>query len=79
MEEFIIFIGMLITIPFIILEVIIKCVLLIVYFPLLFIIAVFYPFIKKYDLNWLKKWWKYATKWSKGFYSVKIYQLWEVT
>ena len=79
MEEFISFIGMFITIPFIILEVIIKCVLLIVYFPLLFIIAVFYPFIKKYDLNWLKKWWKYATKWSKGFYSVIIYKLWEVT
>ena len=71
-------VGTIIALPFLALEAMIKGVICILYFPLILCIAIIYPFIKKTDLSWIKKWWKYANKWKKGFYSGYIYRLWEV-
>ena len=71
-------IGMIITLPFLALEAMIKVIMCILYFPLVLSIAVIYPLIKRKDLNWTKKWWEYATTWKKGFYSGYIYKLWKV-
>ena len=71
-------ITIILIIAFLALEAMIKGVMCILYFPLILCIAIIYPFIKKTDLNWIKKWWKYANTWKKGFYSGYIYRLWEV-
>lgn len=71
-------VGTIITLPFLALEAMIKGAMYILYFPLILCIAIIYPFIKKTGLSWIKKWWKYANKWKKGFYSGYIYRLWEV-
>ena len=72
-------VGMIITLPFLALEAMIKGVMYILYFPLILCIAITYPFIiKRVDLSWTEKWWKYANKWKKGFYSGYIYRLWKV-
>ena len=67
-----------ITLPFIDVEAMIKGIMCILYFPLILGIAIIYPLIKRKDLSWVKRWWKYATTWKKGFYSGHIYRLWEV-
>ena len=59
-------------------QAIIKGIMCILYFPLTLCIAIIYPLIKRKDLSWAKRWWKYATTWKKGFYSGYIYKLWEV-
>lgn len=79
METIIKLVGIIITLPFIVLEAVIKGIMCILYFPLILGIAIIYPLIRKKDLNWVKKWWKYATTWKKGFYSGCIYRLWEVS
>lgn len=71
-------VGMIITLPFLALEAMIKVIMCILYFPLVLGIAIIYPLIKRKDLNWTEKWWKYATTWKKGFYSGYIYKLWKV-
>lgn len=79
-------VGIIITLPFLALEAMIKGVMYILYFPLILCIAIIYPLIKighvylglRKDLNWTEKWWKYANTWKKGFYSGYIYRLWEV-
>ena len=71
-------VGTIIALPFLALEAMIKGVMYILYFPLILCIAIIYPFIKKTDLSWIKKWWKYTNTWKKGFYSGYIYRLWEV-
>lgn len=71
-------VGMIFTLPFLALEAMIKGVMYILYFPLILCIAIIYPFIKRADLSWTGKWWKYANTWKKGFYSGYIYRLWEV-
>lgn len=71
-------VGMIITLPFLALEAMIKGVMYILYFPLILCIAIIYPFIKRADLSWTGKWWKYASTWKKGFYSGYIYRLWEI-
>ena len=78
MKTIIELVGTIIALPFLALEAMIKGVICILYFPLILCIAIIYPFIKKTDLSWIKKWWKYANKWKKGFYSGYIYRLWEV-
>ena len=78
MKTIIELVGTIIALPFLALEAMIKGVMCILYFPLILCIAIIYPFIKKTDLSWIKKWWKYANKWKKGFYSGYIYKLWEV-
>lgn len=78
METTIKLVGIIITLPFIALEAMIKIIMCILYFPLILGIAIIYPLIKRRNLNWAKKWWKYATTWKKGFYSSYIYRLWEV-
>ena len=78
METTIKLVGMIITLPFIALEAMIKGIMCILYFPLILGIAIIYPLIKRRNLNWAKKWWKYATTWKRGFYSIYIYKLWEV-
>ena len=79
METTIKLVGMIITLPFIALEAMIKGIMCILYFPLTLGIAIIYPLIKKGNLSWAKKWWKYATTWKRGFYSGNIYKLWEVS
>lgn len=79
METIIKLVGIIITLPFIVLEAVIKGIMCILYFPLILGIAIIYPLIRKKDLSWVKKWWKYATTWKKGFYSGCIYKLWEVS
>ena len=79
METTIKLVGMIITLPFIALEAMIKIIMCILYFPLTLGIAIIYPLIKRRSLNWAKKWWKYATTWKRGFYSGNIYKLWEVS
>ena len=71
-------VGMIITLPFLALEAMIKVIMCILYFPLVLGIAIIYPLIKRGDLNWTEKWWEYATTWKKGFYSGYIYKLWKV-
>lgn len=71
-------VGMIITLPFLALEAMIKGVMYILYFPLILCIAIIYPFIKKVDLSWTGKWWRYVNTWKKGFYSGCIYRLWKV-
>lgn len=71
-------VGIIITLPFVALEAMIKGIMCILYFPLTLVIAIIYPLIKRRDLSWTEKWWKYATTWKKGFYSGHIYRLWEV-
>ena len=78
MKTIIELVGTIIALPFLALEAMIKGVMCILYFPLILCIAIIYPFIKKTDLSWIKKWWKYANTWKKGFYSCYIYRLWEV-
>ena len=79
METSIKLVGIIITLPFIALEAMIKIIMCILYFPLTLGIAIIYPLIKRRNLSWAKKWWKYATTWKKGFYSIYIYKLWEVS
>ena len=79
METTIKLVGIIITLPFIALEAMIKGIMCILYFPLTLGIAIIYPLIKRRNLNWAKKWWKYATTWKRGFYSGNIYKLWEVS
>lgn len=76
MKTFIMLVGLIMTLPFIILEMMIKGILFILYFPMLLIIAMIYPLIKYKNLNWLKYWWKYSTKWKKNYYSYNIFKLW---
>lgn len=71
-------VGMLITLSFLALEAGIKGVMYILYFPLVLCIAIIYPLIKRRDLNWVEKWWIYANRWKKGFYSGYIYRMWEI-
>lgn len=78
METTIKLVGIIITLPFIALEAMIKGIMCILYFPLILGIAIIYPLIKRKDLSWVKRWWKYATTWKKGVYSSHIYRLWEV-
>ena len=78
MKTIIELVGMIITLPFLALEAMIKGVMCILYFPLILSIAIIYPLIKRKDLSWTEKWWKYSTTWEKGFYSGNIYRLWEV-
>lgn len=79
MEITIRLVGALITLPFIALEAVIKSIMYILYFPIVLGVAIIYPIIKiKWNLNWLKKWYKYSTKWKKGFYAGHIYNLWRV-
>ena len=78
METTIKLVGMIITLPFIALEAMIKIIMCILYFPLTLGIAIIYPLIKRRSLNWAKKWWKYANTWKKGFISGYIYRLWKV-
>lgn len=78
METTIKLVGIIITLPFVALEAMIKGIMCILYFPLILVIAIIYPLIKSRDLSWTNKWWKYATTWKKGFYSGHIYRLWEV-
>ena len=78
METTIKLVGMIITLPFIVLEAMIKGIMCIRYFPLTLCMAIIYPLIKRKDLSLAKKWWKYSTTWKGGFYSGYIYKLWEV-
>lgn len=78
MKTIIKLVGIIITLPFIALEAMIKGIMCILYFPLILGIAIIYPLIKRKDLSWAKRWWKYATTWKRGFYSGHICRLWEV-
>ena len=77
MKTLIELVGIMVTLPFIALEAVIKVVMCILYFPLTLGIAIIYPLIRKKDLSWTDKWWKYATTGEKSFYSGYIYRLWQ--
>lgn len=76
MELAVCLVGILITIPFITLEVIIKVTMCIIYIPMCIILALFYPLVKNH-IKWTEKWWRYASTWKHGFYSARIHKLWE--
>ena len=76
MEIAVILVGLVIALPFIALEAMIKATMLIVFTPMCIILAVFYPLIKNH-LKWTNKWWKYASTWKNGFYTGKILKLWK--
>lgn len=79
MKGFIQLVGLLITLPFLAIEAGIKIIMYILYFPILLIIAVFYPLVKRWTtLKWLENWKKYATKWKKGFKTAFIWYQWKV-
>lgn len=78
MKTIIELVGMIITLPFLASEAMIKGVMYILYFPFVLCIAIIYPLVKRKNLGWIDDWWKYANKWKKGFYSGYIYRLWEV-
>ena len=79
-------VGIIFTLPFLVLEAGLKIILYISLFPLIICIAIFYPLIKvgytylgfSKNLNWIKRGKKYASTWKKGFYSGYIYKLWKV-
>ena len=76
MELAVSLVGLLITIPFIVLEAIIKVAMCVIYIPLCIILAIFYPLIEN-NIKWVKKWWEYASTWKHGFYSAILYKLWK--
>lgn len=80
METTIVLVGALITLPFMALEAVIKSVMYILYFPIVLGVAIIYPIIKikKWSLDWVNKWYKYSTKWKKGFCAGHIYNLWRI-
>ena len=79
MKQFIESAGLLITLPFLALEAGIKIIMYVLYFPMLLVIAIFYPLIKRWiSLTWLENWKKYATKWKKGFKTGIIWRQWRV-
>lgn len=69
-------VALLITLPFLILEILLKCILYILYYPTIVALAIVFPLIKNKRLLWLESWYKYATKWNKNFKTWKIYKLW---
>ena len=75
MEIAVFLVGLIIVLPFIALEAVIKAAMCIIYVPMCIILALFYPLIKGH-LRWTKKWWKYASTWKHGFYSGRIHKLW---
>lgn len=76
MEIVVLLVGLIIVLPFIVLEAVIKAAMCIIYVPMCIILALLYPLVKRH-LKWAKKWWKYASTWKRGFYSGRIYKLWE--
>ena len=72
-------IGTLIVLHLIALEAVIKLLMYILYFPIVLGIAIIYPIvkIKKWNINWVNKWYKYSTTWKKGFITGLLYNLWE--
>lgn len=72
-------VGIIITLPFIALEAVIKVIMFILYFPLVLYIALLYPILKHAEvLDRLKEWYNYSTKWKNGFITGPLYKLWEV-
>lgn len=71
-------VGLVITIPFLLIEVILKVIMRILYYPTVLSMAIIYPLISKRNLEWIDKWNNYCTKWKGGFYCGFIYKLWEV-
>lgn len=81
METTIKLVGFLFTLPFIAIEAVIKCIMLILYYPMVLIIAIIYPLVKsvkKELMEWSNRWWHYATTWKRGFYSGYINKLWSL-
>lgn len=80
MKTLTLIIGILITIPCIIVEAGIKLIIMILCIPAAIIAAVFYPLIKAKDwetYNQIKYLWEYATKIKRGFYCGRILSLWD--
>lgn len=75
MEIAVTLVGLIIVLPFIVLEAMIKVAMCIIYVPMCIILALFYPFVKRH-LRWTRKWWEYASTWRHGFYTGKIHKLW---
>lgn len=69
--------GNIIALPFVALEVIVKSMMYILYYPLVLILAIIYPLIKTHNLNWVDNWYSYATTWRHGFYTGCIHRMWK--
>lgn len=80
MKTAITLVGIIITLPFLALEAMIKLVMYILYLPLIISIAIIYPITKIYEwnLHWIKKWYIYATTWKRGFFATYIFNLWKI-
>lgn len=76
METVVFLVSILLPIPFIALEAVIKATMFIIYIPMCIILALFYPLVKNH-IKWTEKWWEYASTWKHGFYSGRIYKLWK--
>lgn len=77
MKNFIFMVGFCMILPIMALEAIIKTGIIVLLFPTILVIAIFYPIIKKTKtLYYIEKWVKYSFTWKKGFYSGKLIRYW---
>lgn len=69
--------GIILVIPLLLIEGIIKALLVITFYPIAFIAALLYPIISKTKIiPCLEKWKKYAFTWRKGFISGRLLKYW---
>lgn len=79
MEAIIKLASIIVILPFIILEAIIKATMFILYFPIALGVAFLYPMLKHTNiLDSLKNWYRYSTKWRNGFLTSSLFDLWEI-
>lgn len=77
MKNFIFMVGFCMILPIMALEAIIKASLVILFYPTILVIAIFYPIIKKTKtLYYIAKLVKYSFTWKKGFYSGILIKYW---
>lgn len=75
-------IGYIITIPFVILESVLKIILSLVCVVISITIAIFYPLVRLLNISEFIKniryIFEYSITWKHGFYSGRIYKLWKI-
>lgn len=75
--NFIELVGIIMVLPLLAVEALLKISMIVLFYPMVVIIAVFYPLLKRTKvLYYLGKYDNYAFKWYKGFYSSRITKYW---
>ena len=70
-------VGLIIILPIMALEAVIKVIIIILLFPTILVTAIFYPIIKKTKtLYYIERCIKYSFTWKKGFYSGRLIRYW---